>query len=233
MGYRSWAEQKCELAKALDKGALGGSYAEAAIILCATISAMSSLLWLPSRRTDRHRFLEIVTRFGSNNPDPTRVSAPLLADEFPQLKPGLQISGKSYYLTGEADKSEAEAVVICTAANLSDCKRNIRRYSYVSLLYEQVRCGFVHEYRPGSKATEGDAMREIFGVDSNCISYVNQIPDPGALATRLVIHFPLEWIGAVARSVASGMDRQCAMHSTPIFENLGLAIPHRWWSMGS
>jgi hypothetical protein len=58
-------------------------------------------------------------------------------------------------------------------------------------------------------------------------------PDTGAPAT--VIHFPLEWIGAVAQVVASGMDRERAMQSKPIFENLRLAIPlpHLWWSMGS
>jgi hypothetical protein len=96
-----------------------------------------------------------------------------------------------------------------------------------------VRCGFAHEYRPGAKATEGDPLREIVGVDSNRISYVNQMPNTGAPAAKRVIHFPLKWIGAVAQAVASGMDRQCARQSRSIFENLGLPIPNPWWRMGS
>jgi hypothetical protein len=233
LDYRAWVEWKSDLAQALGKGALGGSYAEAAIILCATISAMSSFLWRPSKGTDRNRFVEIVTRFSDNDLDPTRVSAPLLADKFPQLRQGLRISTKSFYFTENTDKSEAEVLAICTAANLPDCKRTIRRYSYASLLYEQVRCGFAHEYRPGAKATEGDALRGILNVPINRISYVNQMPDTGSTAVRRAIHFPLEWIGAAAQALASGMDRECAMQNKPIFENLGLAIPHVWWGMGS
>ena len=124
MSYRTWVEQKCDLAQALGKGELGGSYADGAIILCATISAMSSLLWLPCKGTDRYRFTEIVARVPRNGLDPTRVSAPLLAQDFPLLRQALQISEISWCLTEAADKSEAEALGICTAASLPDCKKN-------------------------------------------------------------------------------------------------------------
>jgi hypothetical protein len=132
MSYRTWVEQKCGLAQALGKGELGGAYADGAIILCATISAMSSLLWLPSKGTDRCRFVEIVTRFPPTGLDPTRVSAPLLAQDCPLLRQALQISQISFHLTEAADKSEAEALGICMAANLPDCKKTIRRYSYAA-----------------------------------------------------------------------------------------------------
>ena len=233
MRYRTWVEQKTDLAKALGKGALGGSYAEGAIILCATISAMSSLLWLPSKRTDGYRFTEIVTRFRPDGLDPTRVSAPLLAQEFPRLRQDLRISTISFHLTEDADKSEAEALEICTTAGLPDRKKTIRRFSYASLLYQQVRCAFIHEYQPGTNATDGDALREIAGVGTSRISYVNRMPDTGSSAHKRVIHFPLEWISAVAQAVASGMDRECAKQSKGISENLGLAIPNSWWSEGS
>jgi hypothetical protein len=193
---------------------------------------MSSLLWLSSRGTDGHRFVEIVTRFPPDGLDPTRVSAPLLAEDFPQLRQDLGISTKSFRLTEDADKSEAEALGICVAANLPECKRTVRRYSYASLLYEQVRCGFAHEYRLGKKATDSDALRGIAGVGSRRVSYVNQMPDTGDPITLRVIHFPLEWLSTAAEAVASGMDREYAAHSQPIFESLGLPIPHVWWRNG-
>ena len=91
-----------------------------------------------------------------------------------------------------------------------------------------MRCGFAHEYQPGKNATDSDALRGISGVGTNCISYVNQGP-----VGRRVIHFHLELISAVAQAVASGMDRECARQSKVIFENLGLSIPHLWWSDGA
>jgi hypothetical protein len=228
--YRTWVKQKCELAHALGKGALGGSYAEGAIILCATISAMSSLLWRPSNGTDAYRFAEIVTRFPPDGLDPTRVSAPLLAEKFPELRQTLGISTKSFYLAEDTDKSEAEVLKICSAAGLPDCKETIRRYSYASLLYKQVRCGFVHVYQAGKNATDSDALREIAGVGTCSISYVNQMPDTGGADARRIVYYPLEWISAAAQAAASGMDRECTRKNKPIFENLGLAIPHSWWS---
>lgn len=166
MQYHAWVRQKNNLAQSIGKGDLGGSYAEGAIILCAIISAMSSFLWTPSKGHDGDRFVEIITRFPPHNLDPTRVSAPLLAAAFPQLQQDLGISKMAFYLTEDCDKSEAEALRICEAARLRECKRTIRQYSYVNLLYEQVRCGFSHEYRGGKKSTDGDTLRKRAGVGS-------------------------------------------------------------------
>lgn len=231
--YRTWAEERGRLARSLGQGDLGGSYADGAIILCAAISAMSSLLWEPTERTDRKRFIEIVARLCSGGPDTTRVSASLLAVEFPQLGKHLGISEKSLYLTGGKDKTEAEAISICGTAGVSDCTRSVRRYSYASLLYEQVRCGFIHEYKPGKQATGADALRGIAGVRSNHISYVNSLTEENNLmVARRLIHFPLEWISEVALAVATAMDGECSRQSKYPSDNLGLKVPTRWWSEG-
>lgn len=136
---------------------------------------------------------------------------------------------------GGTDKSETEATAICKAANLQ-----IRKYySYANLLYEQIRCGFAHAYQAGNKATESDQLRGIAGVDPLQVSYVNRAPDTGNPADieqrviERVIHFPLEWIIAVAESVAAGMDRERERHGKAIFENLGLEIQARWWRQDS
>jgi hypothetical protein len=176
---------------------------------------------------------DIVARLCSGGPDTTRVSASLLAVEFPQFGKHLGISEKSLYLTEGNDKTEAEAIKICDTASVPDCKRRVRRHSYASLLYEQVRCGFIHEYKPGNQATSADPLRGIARVGSNRISYVNSLSEENNVCvTRRLIHFPLEWISEVTLAVATAMDGECSRQGKYPFENLGLKIPTRWWSEG-
>jgi len=229
MNYQTWLENQRRMAQSLESGALGGAYADGAIILCSALGAMSSLLWKPSRNTDRKRFIEIVARCSAGGPDATRISAVLLAEAHPEL-------GRiehSRYLWGRDDKTEAEAIAMTTAAGIADCKKQVRRYSYATLLYEQVRCGFIHEYQPGKSATDVDQLRVIAKVAKNEISYANKLVQVnGNPVTRRLIHFPLEWISEVALAVASGMDDECSRQNKHPLENIGLAIPQSWWSEG-
>lgn len=231
--YQAWAEERGRLAQSLGRGALGGSYADGAIILCAAIGAMASLLWKPSSGTDAKRFVEIVTRFRTGGPDTTRVSAPLLAAEFPQLRHGLGVCEMPLCLTGHMDKTEADVRSMCAAANNSDGEKAVRRYSYANLLYKQVRCGFIHEYRPGVSATDGDELKGIAGVECDEISYVNMLEKVGNMpVTKRLIHFPLKWISAVVLAVAAGIDDERSKQSKIPRENLGLAKPDAWWIDG-
>lgn len=79
--YSSWIEEKNKLAHALASGSCGGTYADGAIILCTSIGAMASLMWIKTGRTDRKRFIEIVARFPRDGIDPTMISAPLIAQD--------------------------------------------------------------------------------------------------------------------------------------------------------
>ena len=231
--YQAWAEERGSLAQSLGRGALGGSYADGAIILCAAIGAMASLLWKPSSGTDAKRFVEIVTRFRTGSPDTTRVSAPLLAADFPQLRDGLGVSEKSLYLRGHMDKTEADMRTMCAAANIPDGEKAVRRYSYANLLYKQVRCSFIHEYQPGKSATEGDGLRGIAGVEDNEISYVNMLEEDDSVpVTKRLIHFPLKWISAVVLAVAAGIDDERSKQDKTTLKNLGLPIPDAWWIDG-
>jgi len=217
------------MAQSLESGSLGGTYAEGAIILCSTLGAMSSLRWKPTRNTDRKRFIEIVARCSASGPDATRISTVLLAE----VHPAFGRIENSRYLWEQDDKTEAEAIEIAKAAGVADCTKQVRRYSYATLLYEQVRCGFIHEYQPGKSATEVDQLRGIAKRAKNTISYVNNLVlVNGNPITRRLIHFPLEWIGEVALAVARGMDDECSRQNSHPLENLGLAIPSFWWSEG-
>jgi hypothetical protein len=227
MNYQTWIEKQCRMAQSLESGSLDGTYADGAIILCSALGAMASLRWRPTPKTDRKRFIEIVARCRAGGPDTTRVSTALIAE----VHPAFGRIENSRYLWERDDKTEADAIAIATAAGIADCKRQIRRYSYATLLYEQVRCGFIHEYQPGKSATDGDQIRGIAKVAKNAISYANNLVlVKGKPATRRLIHFPLEWIGEVALAVARGMDDECSRRNMQPLENLGLAIPHIWWS---
>jgi hypothetical protein len=233
MNYRAWVKNQSGMARALELGALGGSYAEGAIILCSAISAMSSLLWIPSERTDKKRFTELVVHNSVGGPDTTRVSAPLFAKAYPQLSRALGVSEKSFYMTGRNDMKEPEVIAAATAAGIAVTKQQVRRYSYSLLLYEQVRCGFVHEYQPGKSATDADQLREIAGVATNEISYANTlVQETGDWISERLIHFPLGWISEVALAVAATMDDECTRQSKHPLENLGLPLPNSWWSEG-
>jgi hypothetical protein len=67
-----------------------------------------------------------------------------------------------------------------------------RRFAYPAVFYEEVRSGYVHEYRIGAKADPWVAA----ATDDFEISYGNWLNDPDRH-----IHFPVIWIGKVAESM--------------------------------
>jgi hypothetical protein len=229
--YSSWMEEKIALALELKKGSCRGTYADGAVILCVSISTMSSCMWIEKNRTDRSRFIEIVARFPGRGFDATTVSVPLISQDHIALKQMLGVSDLAFVYTGDHDKSEADVITACSAGmnkSLDDCKRLARKYSYASLLYEHVRCGFIHTYGPKDSATSHDSLWEMFDRGVPKITYVNYLA-----AQRLrKIHFPLEWISEVARNIASGMDAECSRSGKFLGQNLDLPAPATWWIEG-
>src|SRR5258708_3137107 len=192
---------------------------------------MAAVLW-PGETNDKRRFVETIVRFPCNV-DTKVVSAPLLAADCDICRQGLRISNIAFRLTGEHDKNESEIRSLCTPVCAHFDKRQIRKYSYAYLLYKEVRCGFVHEYRPGDHATDGDQLRSGFGPSPHQISYVNCLDSPvassshAAVAPKRRIYFPLEWIAEVARGVAQGVDCECG--GKAIFKEINLAKPNKRW----
>jgi hypothetical protein len=72
-----WVAEKCRVADRLSRGEAGGSYAEAAIIVCAALSALAAELW-DGRNIDRVRFVEMLVRLGAQASECSRISIPLL-----------------------------------------------------------------------------------------------------------------------------------------------------------
>ncbi|MGP0061619.1 MAG: hypothetical protein ACLPID_20305 [Beijerinckiaceae bacterium] len=228
--YSSWIEEKSKLAHALASGSCGGTYADGAIILCTSISAMASLMWPARARTDRKRFIEIVVKFPRNGFDATMISAPLLSQERRDLQHKLRVSDIAFRYTADNDKSENEVLSLCFASpSPIEDKKFVRRYSYACLLYEHVRCAFIHTYNPTDSATIGDSIRDVFEPGSSRITYVNYLAASGMRR----IYFPLEWISEVAKNIAVALDGQCARLNRDLGERLDIAVPSAWWIDGA
>jgi hypothetical protein len=108
-------------------------------------------------------------------------------------------------------------------------RKLVRKYSYACLIYEHVRCGFIHTYSTTESAASGDALREIFESCSSKISYVNYLAAKGMRK----IYFPLEWVSILAKNVAVDLDGECKRLNKRFGENLGVSIPGTWWIDGA
>ena len=218
---RDWVTKKKDTALRLAAGECGGSYAEGIIILSAAISAMAAEAW-PGSRIDKMRFVEIIKDYCDATLNPTRISVPLLighlrdnnkATEADTLRNKFMDYKKTRVLTGnDVDRTEAEILSVCPGLG----HKEIRRFAYPGVFYDEVRSGFVHEYRLGKKADPW----AIASTQDDEISYGNWMNDPDRH-----IHFPINWIASVAESVAEVADR-----NAPRFP---LSLPATWWLDGN
>ena len=221
--HELFVKQKIKTAQDIAAGCCDGTYAEGALILCSIISAMSAIAWPDDkkyRNIDRKRFVEIITRFPPLGIEPTKVSLPLLIQNEKDCTSKLYISKKSFHLTDDNDLNETDVVKSCPSISL--CK--IRKYSYANLLYEQIRCGYVHLYRADDKASELDPLNK------GGISYVNRNRNN---TTYRVIFFPLQWIASVAESIAYGLDMERSRQGKTPFDDLYFSFPQKWWLEGA
>lgn len=216
----AWASNKRDIALHLARRECGGSYGEAVIILCAAISAMAADAW-PGRAKDRVRFVQLLKEFAPASSVVTRISIPLLVGSLRQQDRDTERSAleeaflpfdRSRVLTGDdVDRSEGDILAVCTSLQLSE----LRACSYATLLYEEVRSGYGHEYGPGSRA---DSL-SMSGTRTAPVSYVNLVPEPDRR-----IHFHVEWIASVALGVAAAVDAAS--------KTLSREDPVQWWLNG-
>lgn len=223
-----WVKEKCKIANNLAQGEAGGSYSEAAILVCTALSALAAEVW-PGRGFDRARFIELLVRLGSSPRVPMNISVPLLvrhlettsADNLKDcatlLVRKFLAFGSSQVVTGsEVDKMECELVSVCPVLTLA----TIRKFSYANLLYEQVRSSYAHEYRPGDKA---DSWPMTANKDQSA-SYVNRLLGPGVPETERLIHFHIAWLTTLAVDLACSIDA--------ISDTVPQQKPNSWWIHG-
>lgn len=215
-----WTAKKQKLALELSQGACGGSYGEAALILCAALSALAAEVW-PGTNIDRKRFVHFLKRFATPELSATSISVPILVASLrrkrkrgplKRLRQAYLNYDPSQVLTGrDVDKSEREIFSACPSLK----RKEVRECSYANLLYRELRSGYVHEYRPRGKTVSWPMTQ-----DRNAqVSYFNWVHDPDRH-----IHFHVTWLSALVTTSAKAVDE--------ISHRLPLRKPRRWWIDG-
>lgn len=223
--YQSFVEQKNKIAQDIAKGYCGGTYSESALILCSLISAMSAIAWPGRDGIDMKRFVEIITKFPPQGINPAKVRVPLLLQTCQISNCRLALSNKAFYLTEDIDRDEAEVIKLCPELSL----KQIRRFSYAYLLYQQLRNGYAHNYMIGEAASESDSLRHIANLNETCVFYVNVVRNNSMFR---IIYFPFKWIACVAERIATGLDYEASRGGKKPFEEIGITRPNRWWIDG-
>ncbi|MBW8074833.1 MULTISPECIES: hypothetical protein [Metallibacterium] len=209
------------IARRLNSGECGAGYAESVMVLCAAISALAAELW-PGRRKDKARFVEVLIQYSPKSLDVSRLSLPLLVgglaeaqfnNEAAVLENKFLRFDRSQVLTGaDADHFEGEVLSLCPTLTTEF----LRRFSYASLIYEEVRSAYAHQYSTGERADSWPTTLRK-GVS---VSYANWLNDP-----HRHIHFHFEWVARVAIEVAKSIDL-----ASPSFPCIGTNV---WWVNGT
>uniref|UniRef100_Q47CM0 Uncharacterized protein n=1 Tax=Dechloromonas aromatica (strain RCB) TaxID=159087 RepID=Q47CM0_DECAR len=220
-----WVKQKCTLALHIGSSFPEAGYGEAALIICAVLSAMSAELWPGNDRIDRSRFCELLIRYSDRIYGADTISVPLLiqflnnnerAGEATKLEQLIKHRESPLVVTGdEVDVSEAQVIEVCPALRIEEA----RRFSYANLLYREVRSSYAHEYWPGTSSCQWP-MTSKQGAH---VSYVNRLVDEKERLTQIrLIHFHIEWLAALAISIAENLSGK----PTPV------SRPNQWWIAG-
>lgn len=213
-----WSDSKVEIALKLNKGDCGGSYAEAAIILCSVLSGISADIW-PGKHIDKKRFVELLVKYSSDALQVTRISTPLLINaletksmtkESNNLFNAIMPKSEHLVINGEdVDKYENEILEICPEIDKTIIKQN----SYANILYEEIRSGYTHEYMPGARS---DSWAMGTNRKNSLISYVNRVDMPHRL-----IHFNINWLCELVKSVVSNLEKE---NEIPVYTKYS-----QWW----
>jgi hypothetical protein len=190
---------------------------------------MAAELWPGKDHIDGKRFVELWVRYADPTLDPVLISVPFVRKHLRQLgrnddvqaideaRPQMFGLGHSsrILLGSDVDMKEAPLLTI-TSLKSSD----IRRYSYPVLFYKHVRSNLAHEY----KLSEDAASHFLTRRKAN-VSYNNRVDMSEAEMTRRLIHFHLDWIAKIVRSIASNVYGVVDAYDT-------LGRPDRWWIDG-
>jgi hypothetical protein len=216
----NWVNEKCQLAKRLSQGEAGGGYAEAAIIVCATLNSLALDLW-PGTGIDRVRFIELLVKISPDAKICSTISIPLLIQHLSQankssdadiLTKHFSYTKSSFVITGPEIDCD-ESIINGLLPNLKP--EIIRQFSYASILYGEIRSAYAHEYQPGDNA----GTRPMSSKDNQKVSYINRLCDD--LQIRRQMHFHIEWLLQLPVGIATAVDK--------ILSNSNPKQPSTWW----
>jgi len=224
---RKWIARKFEMADSIfsEYGFYGESDAE--ILLCCAINALASRMW-PGKSEDKKKFTEFLIKFAPQNVNLKIISIPVLINKLKEKGKYLaevDLLSNSYHFgpfnevvaCSDIDQLEDEIMKICPNIAIKD----IRRASHVRIIYEDLRCGLVHEGRFSNN------LFHDFGEDRIVPYYANLVVD---LEREIIAHplcFPYRYIRDVIANIAEN-----AFTYWTTANSWGADNPSKWWIDG-
>lgn len=223
--FREFFQSKLELGQFLisEKGNLAEPDAE--IIICCAISGLAAILW-PDTGIDRQRFIQLLIDFSQPSTNLRHISIPKLASQLrDQGDTSSAITLKDKFFPGHPSEFLDPRVVdhdeatVSSFLNFLDLK-TIRRASYASIIYTDLRCALVHEYRLSDNMTSIN----LFGIH-NAPSYLHMNFEDGQ--TRMQLHLPFEYLANALSNITEALFTYWSTSSSLVKPR-----PLSWWADG-
>jgi|SRR5271157_4629059 len=201
--YQQFFRSKLELAKFLvvEKG--DQAELDAEILLCCAISGLAAILW-PGTGIDRQRFIEFLVEYSQSTSNLQLISTPVLASQLRDMgdtSSAIHLSRK--FFPGNPSEEikpmqvdQGETMVVATLSSVD--LKVIRRASYASIIYNDLRCALVHEYSISPYITNFN----LFGTHAT-LSYTNMTLEDGQ--SRRLLHIPFQYLADVLDGTAQAV----------------------------
>jgi len=224
--WLNFINRKIEAAMMLGNGQCNGDYSDACVLLSALLSGIAAELWPGKDHIDGKPFVELWARYTDPNLEPVLISVPFArqflrksqryndVEAIEKARPdmfGLGHSGR-ILLGSDVDMNEVDLLKITTLTS-----HEARQHSYPAIFYKHVRSNLAHEYKLSAEAASHFLTRR----EAN-VSYNNRVDMTEAEVTRRLIHFHVEWIAKITRSIASNV-------AVFVDANETIPRPARWW----
>lgn len=199
----------------------GGSFYDALLIILSVLSATSSNLW-KDKKIDKKRFVELLIRYNTTEYDFSDISIFIMHQKEPDFLSKEQHNyffnkcnflDTKIYTGSDVDVKEADVLFQWPKIKLKE----LRKFSYASLFYDEIRSFLIHEYSVSDFASIYPmSQRNVF------VSYVNCLHNKCEVRHQICFHFDilLNIVKNIAQNVAT-------------IDKLPLELPQKWWIDGA
>ena len=245
--YRRWFDHRIRLAESLVSDQECNAEPDAEILLCCAASALAAIMW-PGFRLDRQRFTQFLVDFAPDSSAVQQISIPLLvaqrraandANSAQILRDKFYPSSGKVVVGSEIDQPETAVRKLLPSLPLC----SVRKASYAGIIYTDLRCGLVHEYKlsadltavPMSSRTDEPSYSNILLAPDEVVveRVMKQFGISRASAQYAVaktvrhLHFPFDYLCTMARGVADA-----AFGFWDTASSWDQPCPSSWWISG-
>jgi hypothetical protein len=226
--YKDFSEGVIKVANCVQSEECGGTYGDAAILLCSAISGMASMRW-PGINLDKNRFVQILIE--ADGLTWKKISLPLLAQSWDAMWENLPVPDFPQVPQSSEDVFDGDVFKKFSEKHTKKCSEIIRQHSYACLLYTEIRCGYSHEMLPGGRATSSPGLYD----NTSSVSYENySIYNKENIFQKKKrrIHFPVPLIADAVEKIGRHLDSECKTHKKKYSEKFDENAQNTWWLKG-